>query len=62
MRMRAKRAVVRSQKSRPFAHLITPTPGVLATPDRAARPGPSLRKRSLLRMTKKLDHYCWSVR
>ena len=54
---RAERATDVSQRTRNNAHPITPKPGVLGAPVRAARPDPSLRKSGLLGMTTGLTHY-----
>jgi len=54
-RKRTKRATIVSRKTRHFAHPITPKPGVLGTPVRAARPDPSLRNRGLLRVTNQIE-------
>jgi len=46
-----------AQKTAPHPHPITPKPGVLGAPVRAARPNSWRRKQHLLEVTIKLNHY-----
>jgi hypothetical protein len=61
IRKRAKRASIASQRTRGIAHPITPKAGMMGTPVRAARLGPSLaQKRRSFRMTR--DKGLWRAR
>ncbi len=61
IRKRAERASIASQRTRGIAHPITPKAGMMGTPVRAARLGPSLaQKRRSFRMTR--DKGLWRAR